>query len=94
MGPPNTYIVDPASYFRHPFADISDICSVKFHSNGGEANSSLNIGERLHQPLHQTSRKLSINHSMIAAKLLLILAVKALNDTIGSDAVVPSALFF
>lgn len=61
---------------------------------GVEAHSSLNIGERLHQTLRQAFRKLRLDHPKIGIRLLLSVAVKALNDTIGPDGVVPSALLF
>lgn len=92
MGLLDTFIVDSGSQFRKTYANIAAVSLVKAQRTGVEAHSSLNIGERKHQPLIQTFRKLRIDHPKISIYLLHYIAVKTLNDTMGPDGVVPSGL--
>lgn len=90
----HTFIVDPRSRFRDTFDYIAAFSNVYVNQAGVEAHSRMNLGEGLHQPLRLTYRKLRLDHPKISIQLLLIIAVKALNDTIGPDGVVSSALVF
>ena len=54
----------------------------------------MGIGERYHSPHRNTYRKLSKEHPRINAELLLALAPKAINDTLGPEGMVAPALVY
>lgn len=59
-----------------------------------EARSSLRLGERYHHPLRQTYGKIMSDYPSFDPKLLLALAVKVTNDTLGPEVLFPSDLVF
>lgn len=59
-----------------------------------EAHSSLGLGERHHEPLRATYRKMMVSHPSIEKHWALDLFVKAMNDTLGPEGIVPSVLEF
>ena len=52
------------------------------------------IAERYHEPVRRTSRKLRIDHRRPKKELLPSLAIKAWDDALWSEEVVPTALVF
>lgn len=93
-GIPHRILVDQGSSFGEPFANLCNIGGVEVERTGIEAHASLNIGERYHQPLRTVFRKLKIEHPTADKHLTLALCVKAMNDTLGPNGVVPSTLVF
>ena len=93
-GLPHTILVDQGSYFGKTFADIGAVSGVQVKRTGTEAHWSLNFGERYHEPLRTTYRKLQISFPKMAPTLILYLSVKATNDNIGPEGLVPSSLVF
>ena len=93
-GLPNRILVDQGSSFGDQFKAFGRILQVDVTSTGVEAHSSLRIGERYHQPLRTAFRKLSIAYPTLPRPLLLSMSVKAMNDTLGPEGIVPSALVF
>ena len=93
-GLPRKILVDPGSQFGDLFISLGAISNVEVQRTGIESHNSLGLGERYHQPLCNTFRKLKIGYADQERKLLLSFAVKALNDTLGLDGLVPSALVF
>lgn len=63
-------------------------------TTGIEARSSLGICERHHQPLRNVYRKLEISYPKVPKTLLLAMAVKGINDTLGPESLGPSLLVF
>ncbi len=61
---------------------------------GIDAQSSLGIGERYHEPLRTNFRKMRIFYPDADKKVLLSLAVKAMKDTLGPEGLVSSSLIF
>ena len=61
---------------------------------GIEAHSSLGVGERCHQLLRQTYRKIMVDHPTADSETSFAFSVKAMNDTHGPEGLVPSALVF
>lgn len=57
-------------------------------------HNSLGLGERYHQPLRNTFRQVSLTHSHVLKAVRLMMAVKAMNDTLGPEGIVPSDLVF
>jgi len=76
------------------FINIVGLHNVEFEGTGIEAHSSLGIGERYHQPLRNTYRKLRRENPNEKPELLLQFAVKGMNDTLGPEGIVPSLLVF
>eukprot|EP00171_Calliarthron_tuberculosum_P007112 IDg7112t1 len=68
--------------------------NVEIEGTGIEAHSSLSICERYDDPLRSTHRKMSIDYPTANKDLLLHLTVKAINDTLGLEGLVPSSLVF
>lgn len=93
-GMPHRILVDQGSAFGDPFMHLARISGVEVQRTGIEAHSSLNLGERYHEPLRTTYRKLMIAHPGADKHLTLALCVKAMNDTLGPNGVVPSSLVF
>lgn len=52
----------------------------------------MGLGERYHEPVCTTLRKLAIDFPTVGANLLLQLTIKALNDTLGPERLVHSLL--
>ncbi len=93
-GLPDNIAVDEGSQFRKIFAELSVIHGVNVEQSGVESHNSLGIGERYHKPLRDTYRKLKLDYPSMQRQLLLALSVKAMNDTLGPEGTVPSALVF
>lgn len=93
-GIPNKILVDQGSSFGEAFVVSGRLCNVNVSHTGIESHNSLGIGERYHQPLRTTYRKISIAHPHIPKELRLAISVKAMNDTLGPEGLVPLALLF
>ncbi len=66
-------------------ASIVESSNVGLERTGVEPHSSLGMGERYHQPLRNTFRKLELMYPSQDKSLLLQCAVKGMNDTLGSE---------
>lgn len=95
-GLPNRILVDQGTNLgkSEPFFSLAARANVEVQSTGTEAHSSLGIGERYHEPVRTTFRKLLLQYPMVRKTLLLQMTVKALNDTLGPEGLVPSSLVF
>ena len=93
-GLPHNIMVDEGSQFRKLFAELSVLHEVNLEKSGVQSHHSLGIGERYHKPLRDTYRKLKLDHPSMQRQVLLALAVKAMNDTLGPEGIVPSSLVF
>eukprot|EP00171_Calliarthron_tuberculosum_P022911 IDg22911t1 len=91
-GMPNRMLVDQGSAFgkSDAFISIATRSNVQVETTGIEAHNSLGLGERYHQPLRNTFRKLRIEYPTAPKELLLKLSVKSMNDTLGPEGLVPS----
>ena len=93
-GLPHRILTDQGSNFGDAFVEIGRAHNVEVQRTGVEAHSSLGLGERYHGPLRNTYRKLRISYPNADKALTLAMAVKAMNDTLGPEGIVPSALVF
>ena len=91
-GLPNRMLVDQGSAFGPLFVSIWAMSNVEVQRTGIEAHSSLGIGERYHQPLRQTYRKIMATHPTAEPDVVLALSDKAMNDTLAPEGLVPTAL--
>lgn len=94
IGPLNRMLVDRESAFAPLFRNNVAVSMVDVDGTGIEAHSSLGLGERYHQPLHQTYRKIMAKHTNVDPQYALAAAVKAMNDTLVPEGLGPSALVF
>ena len=76
------------------FAELAALHDINLEKSGIQSHDSVSVGERYHKPLRDTYRKLKIDQQSMQRQLLLALAVKAMNDTLGPERIVPSALVF
>lgn len=93
-GMPNRIRVDRGTCFGDNFFSIARRANIDIGRSGVEAHSSLGVGERYHKPLRDTFRKAKIAIPSATNDLILSLSVKAMNDTLGPEGFVPSALVF
>ena len=93
-GLPDNIMVYDGSQFRKVFAELAALQDIDLEKSGTQAHSSLGIGERYHNPLRDTYRKLKVDYPKMSRQLLLALSVKEINDTLGPEGIVPSALVF
>ncbi|PXF40714.1 hypothetical protein BWQ96_09547 [Gracilariopsis chorda] len=87
-------LFDHGSAFGQLFINIAAISNVAVDRTGVEAHSSLAIGEHYHQPLRQTYRKIMAQYNNVEPDYALAASAKAMNDTLGPEGLVPSALVF
>ena len=93
-GLPRKILVDKGSQFGDLFISLGAVSYVKVRRTGIESHNSLGLGERYHQPLRNTFRKLRIAYPDKERQKLLSFGVKALNDTLRPGGLFPSALVF
>ena len=93
-GLPRKILVDQGSQFGDLFISLGALSNVEVQRTGIESHNSLGLGDLYHHPLRNTFQKLRIAYPNRERQLLLSFAVKALNDTLGPDGLVPSALVF
>lgn len=76
------------------FNSIRRASGTEINQSGVESHNALGIGERYHQPLRYTFRKLKLAYPGMSDSTRLAMALKAMNDTLGPEGLVPSALVF
>ena len=91
---PNTVVFDDGSQFKDTFVEMCEIHDVEWQRFGNNITVHFKSGNRYHEPIRRTIRKLQIDHPKMKKEFLLNLAVKACNDTLRPEGVVPSALVF
>lgn len=89
-------IVDQGNAFGKSeiFASIVRASNIELDTTGTESHNIVGIGERYHQPLRNTYRKLIDLYPSQDKALLLQCAVKCRNDTLKPAGLVPSVLVF
>ena len=95
IGYPNRLRTDQGAAFTSDrWRALSNQCGIQLRLSGVKAHSSLGIGERLHDPLRRIYRKIIEDHPDVNPREALKIAVKAMNDTIGENGLVPTRLVF
>ncbi len=89
-----TIMIDEGAKFRKIFAELARLHDITIEKSGVQSHNSLGIGEIYRKPLRDTNRKLKLYHPTMQRQLLLALSVKAMNDTLGAEGIIPSALVF
>ena len=94
-GYPKKIRVDQGSCFTSiRWQRLSEMVGTQMQFSGVESHHSLGPGERYHEPLRQVYLKIRHEFPSISKETCLRLAVKALNDTMGPEGLVPSLLVF
>ena len=93
-GLPNSLRADQGSQLQDSFVNIGRASGVQVNHSGVESHNALSIGERYHHPLRNTFRKRRMIYPNVSDTTTLALSVKAFNDTLGPECIVPSALVF
>lgn len=93
-GLPNRILFDHGSAFAKQFLAFVRLSSVYVSHAGVESHNFFGLGRRYNHPLRTTFRKLEITNQQLPKQLLLSLSVKAMNYTLGSQGLVPSAVIF
>lgn len=94
-GYPNRLRTDQGSVFTSiRWKQLTDLNGIELRIFGVQAHSSLEIGERLHEPLRRIYQKIRQDYPNVVPGLVLKVAVKAMNDTIGENGLVPTRLVF
>lgn len=73
---PNKILVYQGRSFGNLFIDLSCTSNVEIHRTGIETHSSLGTGERYHQPLRKTYRKIVSQNPNLDQNLFLSISVK------------------
>ena len=95
IGLPNRLRVDQGSAFTSDrWREITSQAGIQIRISGVKSHSSLGIGERLHGTLRRIYKKVRADFPDASPFILLKIAVKAMNDTIGENGLVPSLLVF
>ena len=86
---------DQGPQFRsREFQTYAADADIKLTLSGVESHNSLGVGERYHDYLRKIYKKTRDEHPNISLEYSLKLAVKAMNDTAGSNGLVPTLLVF
>lgn len=91
---PSRIRVDRGSCFGGDFFSIAKKSNIDVARSGVDAHSALGVGERYHEPLRNTLRNAKLNMPHMSEASILTLCLKAMNDILGSEGSVPSALVF
>lgn len=94
-GYPNILRVDHADAFKSPrWKELTDKAGIELKISGVESHNSLGLCERYHGPLRRLFRKVHHDNPNYCPRILLRIALKAMNDTMGENGLVPSYLVF
>ena len=76
------------------FQETCNMTEIRLIYSGVGSHNSMGTGERYHDPLRRIYQKIRFSEPDIALELTLRLAVKAMNDTMNPEGLVPSLLVF
>lgn len=94
-GYPTKMRLDQGSNFKSTkWRDYCDSVGISIQYSGVESHNSIGNGERYHQPLRRIYNKIALENPSLKPETSLKLAIKAINDTMNSEGLVPSLLVF
>jgi transposase InsO family protein len=92
-GYPDRLRIDSGSAFTSvKWKTLIESRGITLSISGVKAHNSLGIGERYHGPLRRVYQKIEDEFPHVGPALLTQIAVKSINDTIGTNGLVPSLL--
>jgi len=94
-GFPNNMKTDQGSIFTSPrWQHLCKASGIVLKNSGIESHNSLGNGERYHNPLRRIFLKILKDHPNLDKVLALNITVKAMNDTMGPEGIVPTLLVY
>ena len=95
VGYPDKLRIDQESAFTGKgFTELVQKEGIEIQLSGVQSHNAIGIGERYHAPLRRIFDKINLDAPRIDPHLALQIAVKAMNDTMGPEGLVPSMLVF
>lgn len=95
VGYPDKFRVEQESVFTgKEFNELSKAAGIEVQLSGVESHNAIGVGERYHDPLRRIFLRIFEDVPDIDQNIALQLAVKAMNDTVGPEGLVPSLLVF
>ncbi|KAI0992456.1 hypothetical protein K3495_g15729, partial [Podosphaera aphanis] len=95
LGPPAYVVHDPGTNFNaQEFRDSAKLMNTEVLLKPVEAHHSLGRVERYHIPLRRVYKIISEEDPSLSKEMKLQMALKALNDTVGPNGLVPTVLVF
>ena len=95
VGHPIKMRVDQGSAFTSVrWTRLCDKVGIEVKESGIEHHNALGAGERYHDPLRRVFKKVKHEYPSLNRELALRISVKAINDTMGPEGLVPSLLVF
>lgn len=95
IGFPDVISVDQGPQFRSAeWKSLLQLAGISFKPSGVESHNAINVGERYHSFLRKIYHKIESSHPSYPPQHILSLAVRAMNDTAGSNGLVPTMLVF
>ena len=94
-GYPNRVRVDQQSAFTsREFEKLCSDAGIEVQLSGVQSHNALGVGERYHEHLKRIFRKVMEDEPDLPEEIALQLSVKAMNDTVNPEGLVPSLLLF
>jgi hypothetical protein len=95
LGYPDKIRTDQGTQFKSPrWKELTDATGIELILSGVESHNSIGPGERYHGPLRRIFQKVRYDYPNLNPDISLRLAVKAMNDTMNPEGLVPSYLVF
>jgi hypothetical protein len=86
---------DQGAQFTSPrWKELTDSIGIELVLSGVESHNSIGLGERYHGPLRRIYQKVRFDFQDLQTDVALRISVKAMNDTMNYDGLVPSLLVF
>ena len=83
-----------SQFILQKFQETCEITGIRLIYSGVESHNSIGSGERYHDPLRRMYQKIRFSEPDIALDLTMRLSVKAINDTMDPEGLIPSLLVF
>ena len=95
IGFPDIISVDQGPQFQSlEWKSLLQLAGIIFKPSGVESHNAINVGERYHSYLRRLYNKIENANPGMTPDLILSMAVSAMNDTAGTNGLVPTLLVF
>ena len=95
VGFPDIISVDQGPQFQSKeWKSLMHLAGITFKPSGVESHNAINVGERYHSFLRRIFNKIASSHEDLPPSHLLALSIRAMNDTSGTNGLVPTLLVF
>jgi len=95
IGYPESMLTDQGSVFTSAnWENACETVDIHLRNTGSQSHNSLSANEKYHDTLRTIYNKVRHEYPKLPVDVSLALSVKAMNDTVGPDGLVPSLLVF